>query len=61
MRMYIVWIKIDEKLPWIELTGGYRTRRQAKKAAEEILNRAETKIIEIPNKKHRAQKLTTKH
>ena len=59
--LYAVWLKIDETLPWIELKGKYETRREAKKAAKEILNHAEMRIIEIPEKKERARRLTATH
>ncbi len=31
--LYIVWAKVDESLPWIELKGIYGTRKAAKEAA----------------------------
>jgi hypothetical protein len=49
--LYIVWIKIDKTLPWIELKGEYETRREARKRANEFLSSAKTKIVEIPEKK----------
>jgi len=59
--LYAVWVKIDETLPWIELKGKYKTRGEAKKAAKEILNHAEMRIIGIPEKKERARRLTATH
>jgi len=50
-NLYAVWIKIDETLPWIELKGEYQTRREAKKAANESLNRVKIKIVEFPEKR----------
>lgn len=58
-KLYTVWIKFDENFPWIELEGKYKTRGEAKKAAREILNRAEMRIVEIPEK--RRQALVTRH
>jgi hypothetical protein len=49
--LYIVWIKVDETLPWIELKGEYETRREARKRAEECLISMKTKIMKIPEKK----------
>lgn len=57
----MVWIKVDETLPWIELEGKYRTRREAKKAAREILDDAEMKVVAIPQKERRVKALATKH
>jgi len=58
-NLYAVWVKIDETLPWIELKGTYQTRREAKKAAREILDHAEMRIAEMP--KRRVKVLTTIH
>lgn len=60
-ELYAVWVKIDETLPWIELKGKYQTKGEAKEAAKEILNHAEMRIIEIPEKKGRARRLTATH
>ncbi|MDH5793922.1 MAG: hypothetical protein OEZ18_05115 [Candidatus Bathyarchaeota archaeon] len=49
--MYVVWIKIDGTLPWIELKGEYQTRREAKEAANEFLNVVKIKTVEIPEKR----------
>jgi len=46
-NLYAVWIKIDEKLPWIELVGEYQTKREAKKAAEEFRNGIKIKIAKV--------------
>lgn len=59
--MYAVWIKIDETLPWIELKGKYRTKREAKNTAKEILLRTEMRIVEIPERERRVEALVTKH
>lgn len=50
-KLYTVWIKIDETLPWIELKGRYQTRREAGKRAKEFLSSVRTRIVEIPEKK----------
>jgi hypothetical protein len=49
--LYAVWIRIDGTLPWIELKGTYHTRKEAKKAAEEILQCARTKIVDTSEKR----------
>jgi hypothetical protein len=58
-NLYAVWIKIDETLPWIELKGKYRTKEEAKKAATEILDHTEMKIVEMPEKKRRIKAVAT--
>jgi hypothetical protein len=45
-------VKVDESLPWIELKRAYKTRREAVEAAERFLDRVQTKIVAIPEKKH---------
>lgn len=60
-NLYAVWIKIDETLPLIELKGKYKTKREAKKAAKEILNRTQITIVEMLERKRQAKALATKH
>jgi hypothetical protein len=59
--MYAVWIKIDETLPWIELKGKYRTKREAKKAARDTLDRVEIRVVEMPEKKTLVKTLAAIH
>ena len=60
-NLYAVWIKIDETLPWIELKGKYRTKREAKKAARDVLDRVEIRVVEMPEKKRQVKALATTH
>ena len=60
-NLYAVWIKIDETLPWIELKGKYRTKREAKKAARDVLDRVEIRVVEMPEKKRIVKALATTH
>jgi hypothetical protein len=57
--LYAVWIKIDETLPWIELKGEYQTRRMAKKAADEVLNNIEIKIVNASENRESLKALAT--
>ena len=50
-KLYVVWIKIDEILPWIELEGKYRTKKEARRVAKENLNEIQMKIVNLPEKK----------
>jgi len=50
-RVYAVWVRIDETIPWIELKGKYTTKREAKNAAKETLNHAQVKVVDMPEKK----------
>jgi hypothetical protein len=57
--VYIVWIKIDETLPKIELKGEYQTRREAKKAAQQILNGIKVEIVNASIKRESLKALAT--
>jgi hypothetical protein len=41
----VIWVKIDETLPWIELKGEYQTKEAAKNATGEILDGVRIKIV----------------
>lgn len=60
-HLYVVWIKIDETLPWIELKGEYPTKKAAKKALEEFLNNVGVKFVKISeNRRNIKAVITTK-
>jgi len=56
-NLYVVWIKIDETLPSIELQGKYPTKREAKKAAKEILSSMRIEIVRVAEKRKRIKAL----
>jgi hypothetical protein len=45
--MYSAWIKIDDKLPWIELEETFQTKAEAQKAANEKLKNVKIKISKL--------------
>ncbi|MBS7633236.1 hypothetical protein KEJ15_06440 [Candidatus Bathyarchaeota archaeon] len=45
--MYVVWLYVDETLPWIELKGTYETRKEALDAARKFRSRIRTKIFKV--------------
>lgn len=53
--MYAVWIKIDESLPWMELSGTYQSRKEAQKAAKKFLKTIRVKIVRV-NVEHKPMK-----
>ncbi|MDH7477505.1 MAG: hypothetical protein QHH17_03885 [Candidatus Bathyarchaeota archaeon] len=57
--MYIIWIKIDETLPKIELKGEYQTRKEARKAAQQILSNIKIEIINASKKQDSMKPLAT--
>lgn len=57
--MYVVWIRVDETLPWIEMKGTYQTKKEAKQAAEEFLNNMGIKIVKMPEKRRQIKAVPT--
>ena len=57
--MYIVWVKIDDTLPKIELKGEYQTRKEAKKAAQQILSNIKFEIVNASIKRNSVKALAT--
>jgi hypothetical protein len=58
-NVYIIWIKIDETLPKIELKGEYQTRKEARKAAQQILSNIKIEIINASKKQDSMKPLAT--
>jgi len=58
-KLYIICVKIDDTLPWIELKGEYQTKKAAKKAAEEFLKSAKIKVARIPESRERLKAILT--
>jgi REP element-mobilizing transposase RayT len=57
--VYIVWVKIDDTLPKIELKGEYQTRKEAKKAAQQILSNIKFEIVNASIKQNSVKALAT--
>jgi hypothetical protein len=57
--LYIVWIRVDATLPWIELAGEYETKRHARTAARESLAKVEIRIIKTLEKRRQIKELVT--
>ncbi|HLB99964.1 MAG TPA: hypothetical protein VJL33_01410 [Candidatus Bathyarchaeia archaeon] len=47
-QTYTTWIKIDDSLPWIELTETFQTKNEAQVSAKEKLNAVRIKIVKLP-------------
>ena len=47
-QTYTTWIKIDDSLPWIELTETFQTENEAQVSAKEKLNAVRIKIVKLP-------------
>jgi REP element-mobilizing transposase RayT len=58
-NVYIVWVKIDDTLPKIELKGEYQTRKEAKKAAQQILSNIKFEIVNASIKQNSVKALAT--
>jgi hypothetical protein len=57
--LYIIWVKIDETLPWIELKGEYQTRAAAKKAIDEILNDIKIRTVKASENRESVKAMAT--
>jgi hypothetical protein len=53
----VIWVKIDETLPWIELKGEYETREAAKKATDEALNGVKIRIVKASKSRENVKAL----
>jgi len=51
-RRYSVWIKVDEALPWFELSESYRTKSEAQTDAKQKLGAARVKVVNMCNPEH---------
>jgi hypothetical protein len=58
-KVYAVWIKVDETLPWIELKRTYQTRKEARKAAQDFLNSMQIRIVTMPEIEKKVRPLAT--
>jgi hypothetical protein len=58
-KVYVIWIKVDDTLPWIELKRAYQTREEARKAAQDFLNGMQTRIVTIPEAEKKVRPLAT--
>jgi hypothetical protein len=58
-KVYAVWIKVDETLPWIELKRTCQTRKEARKAAQDFLNSMQIRIVTMPEIEKKVKPLAT--
>jgi hypothetical protein len=58
-KLYMVWVKIDESLPWIELKGEYQNRKEAREHAKQALRNAKIKLVKVADKKKPLKALAT--
>jgi hypothetical protein len=56
--LYTAWIKLEDNLPWFELKGTYKTRREAKEAAERFLSDLQVKIVTVTEKSRQIKSVT---
>ena len=51
-RRYSVWIKVDDALPWFELSESYRTKNEAQTGAKTKLGAARVKVVNMYSIEH---------
>ncbi|MEM1563206.1 MAG: hypothetical protein QW161_00850 [Candidatus Bathyarchaeia archaeon] len=57
--LYVIWVNIDETLPWIELSGTYQTREEARKIARKLLSKIRVRIVEIKKERRQMKAVVT--
>lgn len=57
--LYVIWVKIDETLPWIELSGTYQRREEARKIARELLSKIRVRIVEVEKERRQMKAVVT--
>jgi hypothetical protein len=58
-KVYAVWIKVDDTLPWIEVKRTYQTRKEAKNAARDFVKSIQIRIATISESEKKVRPLTT--
>ena len=57
--MYAIWVKIDEALPWIELSGTYQTKEEAKRMAKALLKKIRFKVVMVEKERRQMKAVVT--
>ncbi|MGC8998112.1 MAG: hypothetical protein ACP5JW_01715 [Candidatus Bathyarchaeia archaeon] len=57
--MYAIWVKIDETLPWIELSGTYQTREEARRMAKTLLKKIRVKVVMVEKERRQMKAVVT--
>jgi len=57
--LYAIWVKIDETLPWIELSGTYQTEKEARKIARELLSKIRVKVVNVEKERRQMKAIAT--
>lgn len=57
--MYAIWIKIDEALPWIELSGTYPTKAEARRMAKTLLKKIRVKVVMVEKERRQMKAVVT--
>ena len=55
-RRYSVWIKVDDALPWFELSESYRTKNEAQTGAKQKLGAARVKVVDMSTLEHESER-----
>jgi hypothetical protein len=58
-KVYAVWIKVDDTLPWIEVKRTYQTRKEAKNAARDFVKSIQIRIATISESEKKVRPLAT--
>lgn len=58
-KLYVVMIKVVNTMPWVELEGTYNTKEEAQTAANHALKSLQTRVVNMPRKKHPVKTLVS--
>jgi hypothetical protein len=57
--LYAIWVKIDETLPWIELSGTYQTKDEARRMAKTLLKKIRFKVVMVEKERRQMKAVVT--
>jgi hypothetical protein len=57
--LYAIWVKIEEALPWIELSGTYQTKDEARRMAKTLLKKIRVKVVMVEKERRQMKAVVT--
>jgi hypothetical protein len=55
-RRYSIWIKVDDALPWFELSESYRTKNEAQTGAKQKIGATKVKVVNMSTLEHEGER-----
>jgi 3-hydroxyacyl-CoA dehydrogenase len=57
--LYAIWVKIDEAMPWIELSGTYQTKEEARRMAKTLFKKIRFKVVMVEKERRQMKAVVT--